>query len=129
MKLSDVQLPSNRKFGTLFVVIFVFLAGYFSVRDNNNLFLLFTGLALITLFIILLIPSLLLPFNKLWMYIGLFLGMIISPLVLAIIFYVIFSPIGIITRIFGRDELGIKNKPRKTFWKIKKDRSSFKYQY
>ena len=63
------------------------------------------------------------------MYIGLFLGMIISPLVLAIIFYVIFSPIGIITRIFGRDELGIKNKPRKTFWKIKKDRSSFKYQY
>ena len=76
--------------------------------------------------------QILLPFNKLWMRFGFLLGLIVSPLVLALIFFTLFTPIAITTRIFGRDELRLILKKRKSHW-IKRDlpvsADSFKLQY
>jgi len=59
---------------------------------------------------------LLTPFNKLWMRLGLLLGLIISPLVIGMIFFVLFVPIGILMRLFGRDELRLKSKAGGSYW-------------
>ena len=78
-------------------------------------------------------PSLLQILNKLWMNFGFFLGRIVSPIIMGIIFFGMFAPIAIITRIFGRDELRIKNFNRASYWK-ERDKDSntkdkFKYQF
>ena len=63
--------------------------------------------------------DLLLPLNKLWMEIGIMIGKIVSPVLMAIIFFGMFMPLSIVMRIFGRDELRLNKKYRKSYWKEK----------
>lgn len=56
------------------------------------------------------------PLNKLWMNFGLVLGMIVSPIVMGAIFFIIFTPIGILMRLFGRDELLLQFKTKASYW-------------
>ena len=44
------------------------------------------------------------------------LGMIVSPLVLGVIFFGLVTPYGVVMRMFGRDELRLKQKKLKTHW-------------
>ena len=55
--------------------------------------------------------------NKLWMKLGQLLGIIISPIILAIIFFALFTPYSLIMRLFGRDELRLKLGERESHWK------------
>jgi len=71
--------------------------------------------------------------NKSWMKLGYFLGKIISPIVLGVIYFVIFTPVSLLMKLFKRDELRIKLKRRDTFWKnkdiLKKEGIKFKQQF
>ncbi len=72
------------------------------------------------------------PLNKLWMSIGLVLGMIVSPIVMGFIFFVIFTPIGILMRFFGRDELLLRFKKKSSYWTKRNDdiqSNSFRNQF
>jgi hypothetical protein len=60
--------------------------------------------------------KILLPLNKLWMKFGILLGMIVSPIIMGIIYFGIFTPIAIIMRLAGRDELRLRLKKQKTHW-------------
>ena len=61
-------------------------------------------------------PKLLYPANKLWFLLGLLLGKIISPIVLGTMFFLMITPISLILRIFGRDELKLKKTNTKSYW-------------
>ena len=119
MKLAQENLPSNKKFGNFFSVIFLLGAIYFFYQDD-----LITGSVLSSLsFIFILLSTfkdhLLLPLNKLWMQFGVLLGKIISPIILGILFFVMFTPIAIGMRIFQRDELRLKSSNYDSFWKFR----------
>ena len=60
--------------------------------------------------------DLLLPLNKLWMRFGFLLGVIVSPVVLGVIFYTMFTPLACLMRLRGRDELNLRLKKRSTYW-------------
>ena len=88
---------------------------YFSLGDFAYLkfrveFAVF-ALTISTLFAIaaFLTPQILSPLNRLWFCLGLLLGKIVSPIVLALIFFVLITPVSLVTRLFGRDELKMKN--------------------
>ncbi len=117
MKFADIELPSNKKFGLFFAIVFLLLATYFYIQNNITLVAIFASLFFIFMFISYSMPQLLLPLNKIWMRFGFLLGMIISPIVLGVIFFCIFTPISLLMKIFQRDELRIKLKKRETFWK------------
>jgi hypothetical protein len=68
--------------------------------------------------------EILLPLNKLWMNIGYLLGNFVNPIVLGIIFFLMFVPIAISMRIFRRDELSLKFKDKISYWK-KRENSNF----
>jgi len=132
-KIDSLELPSNAKIGYLFTVIFGLLGIYFLSEDffAESLFLM--GMSMTFLLIVLIKADLLYSLNKLWMQFGLLLGMIVSPIVLGIIFFAIFTPIGILTRMFGRDELRIRLIDRDSYWK-KRDsdtvqQDAFKHQF
>lgn len=61
-------------------------------------------------------PQILSPLNRLWFNFGLMLGKIISPIVLGIIFFVLITPIALVTRFFGRDELKMKKRSVESYW-------------
>ena len=105
MKFSDIELPSNRKFGSFFVLIFAAAAFYFYNATATLWACSFTVVSLVFLVITVVKADMLLELNKLWMRFGLLLGMIISPIVLGLIFFGIFTPIAFFMRLSSRDEL------------------------
>lgn len=133
MRFSDIELPSNRKFGFFFTVIFAVVGLYFVSKGIVILSYMLFILAALFLLITLIKANLLLPLNKLWMQLGQLLGMIVSPIVLGIIFFGLFTPIGFIMRLFKRDELGLKLKVQTSYWKNRHTNTNqtgtFKHQF
>tara|TARA_B100000780_G_C20923565_1_gene368008 strand:+ start:142 stop:528 length:387 start_codon:yes stop_codon:yes gene_type:complete len=114
-----MQLPSNRKFGLFFTLVFILATIYFYIKFNSNASTVFLVLSLLMFFVTIVKDDLLLPLNKLWMEIGIMIGKIVSPVLMAIIFFGMFMPLSIVMRIFGRDELRLNMKYRKSYWKEK----------
>jgi len=132
MKYSGIKLPSNRKFGFFFTFVFAVIATYFYYSANITWAYVFTVTALIFLLITLLKSDALLPLNKLWMRLGILLGMIVSPIVLGIIFFGLFTPIAMLMRLSGRDALHLKYTQKTSHWISRAERiksESFKHQF
>ena len=115
-KLSEIELPSNKKFGYFFTLIFLIITGYFFLNKSLNLTYVFATISITLFFITIIKADLLLYPNKLWIKFGLLLGMIISPIVLGILFFVLFTPTAILMKLYGRDELRIKFKKNTSYW-------------
>ena len=121
---------SNKSFGILFFIVFLgFGLWPITYEDNPNIYLLI--ISIIFLILGLINSKLLSPLNSIWIKFGELLGKIIAPMVMAIVFFIILTPISLIVRLFGKDLLGLKfTKKIKTYWiKRKKDIGSMKKQF
>ena len=116
MNISDIKLPSNRKFGLFFTFIFALATVYFYNNRNISLAYTFGSLSLLLLFFTMVKDDILLPLNKLWMRFGILLNIIISPIILGIIYFGLFTPIAIVIKFYGRDELRLKLKKKQSYW-------------
>ena len=131
-KYSEIEIPSNKKFGYFFTLVFIIIAGYFYANKSLNLAYIFGIISAIFLIITIFKADLLLFLNKLWIRFGLLLGMIISPFVLGILFFVFFTPMAILMKLYGRDELRLKFKKNITYWILRDNQimpDSFKNQF
>lgn len=131
--LSDIELPTNRRFGFFFSVIFLTAGAYFYFIESAIFAFTFFILGGVFLGITLTKADILFPLNKLWMRFGLLLGMIVSPIVLGVIFFAFFTPVSLLTRVFGRDELRLRIKPQNSYWIVrdpsKPQSNTFKHQF
>ena len=131
--LNELKLPSNKKFGLFFSFIFIFFSSYFFFKSNFILTYIFLFISFIFLLLGLFFPKYLSLLNKGWMIIGLILSKIVNPLVLGIIYFGLFTPIGLFRKLIGKDELNLKSEDVKTYWKkrdiINVKQSSFKDQF
>ena len=121
---------SNKSFGILFFVVFLGL-GLWPLTNDNNLNIYLIIISIIFLILGLLNSKLLSPLNSFWIKFGELLGKIIAPVVMAIIYFLILTPISLMVRLFGKDLLGLKfSKQLKTYWmKRKKDLGSMDKQF
>ena len=120
----------NRSFGMLFFIVFLILALWPLTKSNDlNIYLL--SISLIFLLLGLLNSKILSPLNTIWIKFGEILGKIVAPIVMAVIYFVILTPISLLVRIFGKDLLDIKFKDNlKTYWiKRKKDLGTMDKQF
>ena len=60
--------------------------------------------------------SILSPLNKLWFKFGLFLGKIISPIIMGVIFFLVVTPIGFLMKLLGKDLINLKFNSEKSYW-------------
>ena len=104
MKTNDIKLPSNRKFGLFFSVVFIIIGIYFYKGKIDFKIFLFFMTSVLFFVTAIYKPEKLTQLNKLWLKIGLLLGRITSLIILGIIFFGIFTPISLFTKIFKRDE-------------------------
>lgn len=132
MKFSETELPSNKNFGFFFTFVFAVASAYFYNATTVSWAYTFGVSSLSFLIITVAKAEILLPLNKLWMRFGLLLGIIVSPIVLAIIFFGIFSPIAFVMRLSGRDELRLKLSKKPSHWILRSElikSESFKHQF
>ena len=133
MRLPEVQLPSNRKFGIFAVFCFTVLAIYLMMYGSSHYAIFSILISFLLMGLTLVAPDLLLPLNRLWMRLGLILGIIVSPLVMGLIFFGVFTPISLLMSIIGRDELRLKPQRKESHWIVKEKHvsgaSGFKLQY
>ena len=71
------------------------------------------------------IPSILKPIYVSWMRLAFILAWINTRLILFIVFYLIFTPLGLVMRLFGADLLERKIDKRKDSYWIKKEKKAF----
>ena len=136
MKTSELELPTNKKFGFFFAAVFLVATTYFYINNASSSVVSTLSVVSLSFLVATLVnPDLLLPLNRLWMRFGQLLGMIISPIVMGIIFFGLFTPMSLTMRLFRRDELRLRFKNKKTHW-ILRDfpdgdelSDSFKHQY
>ena len=127
--MDDVKISSNRNFGIVFFIVFLLVALY-PLIYNEDIRLWSVTISLVFLILGLLNSKILAPFNKLWFKFGIFLGKIISPFIMGIIFFLVVTPIGLIMRLLGNDLLNLKYNNKQSYW-IKKDgpKSKMKNQF
>ena len=127
--MDDVKIGSNRSFGIVFFAVFLIIAIY-PLINGDELRLWSLIISIFLLFLGLINSQILNPFNKLWFKFGIFLGKIISPLVMGIIFFLVVTPIGILMRLLNKDLLNLKFNNNSSYWIEKTEpKSKMKNQF
>ena len=117
-----IKTGTERNFGLVFAAVFVIIGSY-PVLQGQDIKLWTFIIALIFLFFAIFLPKLLILPNKLWFKLGSFLGAIVSPIIMGMIFFLTVAPTGMIMRLLGKDILNQKiNKTSKSYW-IKKTKT------
>tara|TARA_B100001057_G_scaffold96270_1_gene92841 strand:+ start:66 stop:449 length:384 start_codon:yes stop_codon:yes gene_type:complete len=113
--MDDIKISSNRNFGIVFFIVFL-LIGIYPFLNGNDLRIWSLLISFVFLILGLINSKILTPLNKLWFKFGLFLGKMISPLVMGFIFFIVVTPTGIIMRLMRKDLLNLKYNQKKTYW-------------
>ena len=123
-----IKVSSNKSFGIVFFLVFVVIAFYPLINQEDFrlwaliIALIFLGLGLIN-------SSILTPFNLLWFKFGMLLGRVVSPIIMALVFFGVVTPTGLIMKIFKKDLLKLKRKDKKSYWIERKSNSEMKNQF
>jgi len=127
--MDDVKIGSNRSFGIVFFAVFLIIAIY-PLINSGELRLWSLIISIIFLVLGLVNSKILNPLNKFWFKFGIFLGKIISPFVMGIIFFLVVTPIGLLMRLLNKDLLNLKFNNNSSYW-IKKNgpKSKMKNQF
>ena len=129
MNYSEIKLPSNKSFGIVFSIVFILIA-FYPLLNNDDIRIWALIISFIFLTLGVLNSSLLTPLNKIWFKFGLYLGKIVSPIVMGVIFFFVVTPIGLLMRIFKKDLLNLKYNNRNSYWIKKTDpKSKMKNQF
>ena len=115
------KISSNRSFGVIFFIFFLILSIYpiFNGLKINIYFLL---IGLIFLVLGLLNSKLLYPLNFLWSKLGIYLGMLVSPLVMGILYFLIVFPTKLVLGILGKDILNLKLSNENSCWNYRNNK-------
>ena len=118
----NIKLPTNRNFGIVFSVVFLLIA-LWPLLKQNDVRIWSLIISIIFLILGLLNSNILLPLNKLWFKFGILLGSIVAPIVMGIVYFLVVTPTGLIMRMLRKDLLNLKKNNKNTYW-IDKDNSN-----
>ena len=129
--MSDNKMPSNKKFGFFFSLVFFILSIYLYYKKSSLLY--FSSIIFFFfLFSLIFFPNILKPLNRLWFLLGAILSKIVNPIVLGTIYFLLFSPLSIFFKLIKRDVLRIRYND-KSYWikknSVKKNHEYFKNQF
>lgn len=129
-RVEKIKSGSDRAFGITFSVVFALLA-FIPLFWGHGLRIWAFILSLIFALLAFIKPLWLRKPNQYWLRFGLFLNRLVSPVILALLFFAAFLPTGLLLRLFGKDLLNLKIKrDQKSYWIISpSDKSSMTEQF
>ena len=113
--MDDIKISSNRSFGIVFFIVFLGISLY-PLTYSEEIRIWSSIISLIFLVLGLLNSKILTPLNRLWFKFGIFLGRIISPIIMALIFFLVVTPTGLIMKLLRKDLLNLKFNKSKSYW-------------
>ena len=111
----------NKQFGYLFFFVLSFIS-IFIFFNSNKINYILISLSLIFLIITIFKPILFDRISNIWIKFGELLGVFISPIVMALIFFLFLTPLSFIVRLIGKDLLNTKFSKQKSYW-IKREKN------
>ncbi len=116
---AGIEPPSPRGTGLVFAAVAALCA--WTLRDTVAFWpLVFLSGAL--MLVALLRPALLEPLNRIWFRFSLLLGRIMTPLVMAVLFFGLITPIALMLRLKGNDPLRLRRADgERTWWRERGD--------
>jgi len=110
---------TNKSFG-LTIGIILLITGIWLFNKRNLVGGLLITLGILFIALALLNPGKLEIINELWFKLGEFLNRLFQPILMAVLFFMIFTPYGLLIRIMKGNYLNIKiNKSKSTYWMAK----------
>lgn len=111
-------------------LIMLFLAGKYYRANKINLSLTFIALILILLILYLLKREFVIQFYKIWMRCASFMGIVVTGILMMVIFYLVFTPVGLFLRLLRKDLLNLKKDPKlNSYWIDKPQKEFDKHSY
>ncbi len=127
--MDEIKIGSNKSFGIVFFIVF-FIIALFPLINNSEIRVWAVIISLIFLILGLINSKILTPLNKAWFKFGIYLGKIISPLIMGIIFFLVVTPIGLLMKMLKKDLLNLKFNKHKSYWIEKSEpKSKMKNQF
>lgn len=121
MEKIKLDKSALKKYGIIMGVAFLLIAALLFLRHRHNP-LLFVLLAALFFTAGLLYPRVLKPIYNIWMRMAFVLGWLNTRLILLVLFYIVFMPVGLFLKLFRIDPLDRKfEKEKPSYWKKRED--------
>jgi hypothetical protein len=112
-----IKGSSDRSFGLVFAAVFALVAFLPLLRAPHQPRWWAAVIAAAFALVALLWPKRLAVLNRLWLQLGLLLHAVVSPVVLALLYYSAIVPVGLLKRMFGKDSLRLQaDQTASTYW-------------
>ena len=130
-EIKNIKSEKNdiRNFGLIIsaVLIAIVMLLFWKEKQSYDI-LMIVGVVLCVTSLIL--PVILKPFYFAWMTFAVILGWIMTRVILSLVFYGIITPIGLFSRLVGKEFLNLKlNKTENTYWNHRRKHSLKKTNY
>ena len=127
--MDNVKISSNRSFGLVFFIVFLLIA-FYPLINQGEIRIWSVLISLLFLILGIINSKILTPLNKVWFKFGIFLGKIISPIIIGVIFFLVVTPIAFLMRMLKKDLLNLKYNKNSTYWIEKNEpKSKMKNQF
>ncbi len=113
-----VEGSTDRNFGLVFSVVFALIAGYLW-HTGRSWWMAPLLLSALFMAVALLRPALLTGLNRGWTRFGLLLYRVVNPVMLALIFFGAFLPIGLLMRLSRKDPMRRRSGDVESYWIIR----------
>ena len=112
---------SSKSFGYLFFGLFLILS-LWPVLNDNSINFLFLSISAVFLILTIFKAKILDFLNNYWIKLGELLGRVVAPIIMFAVFFVIVTPLSLLTKLLKKDLLNMKFNDSKTYWanKVKK---------
>ena len=110
-----MKRSTEKNFGIVFSALF-FLIGLWPLLNAAEIRIWSIIVAVIFLVLAYLKPKLLKPLNHNWIKLGEIIGKVIAPIVMALVFFIIVTPISFLVRVLGKDLLKLKFSKNNSYW-------------
>ena len=116
-----MKKSSSKSFGYLFFGLFLILS-LWPVLNDNSINFLFLSISAVFLILTILKSKILDFLNNYWIKLGELLGRVVAPIIMFLVFFVIVTPLSLLTKLLKKDLLNMRFNDSKTYWanKVKK---------
>ena len=118
-----------RKFGITIGIILMIIVGFLFWKEKES-FQIFLAIGITLFFTAIAIPSVLKPVYWIWMIFAIILGWFMTRVILSLLFFLIFTSIGLTLRLFGNQFLELRwDKSKESYWNYRTNEHLKKENY
>ena len=108
-----------RNFGITVGIILLVISGFLFWKEKES-FQIFLAIGIILFLTAIALPSVLKPVYWIWMIFGIILGWFMTRVILSLLFYVVFTSIGLTLRLFGKQFLELRwDNSKESYWNFR----------